>query len=193
MTPRELLLDRCRASSRVRQLSTSAIIRLVDICCGQRLDTRVANTLATRLTPAEAAERFLAQAAVSRRHMTGKQLETYRAYVVTKEAIEDCASKAPYPEQDGEREILAKLQSGQRVISRAQDTQAEIERMGAYLEESGQAHRRFCRRADRLWKQQCSRLKAAIYDPKHYESALYDLGTVYVEVFREAIQQDGVE
>ena len=193
MNQRELLLDRCRASPRVRRLSASAIISGVDIHCGLRLDTSVADTLATRLTPTEAVERFLAQAAVRRRNMTRKQLETYRVYVVTKEAIEASVSEVPCPEQDRERELLATLQSGQQMISRALEIQRDLEQMGAFLEEFGPARRRFYRKADRLWKQQRNRLKVAIYDPAHYEAALSDLGAVYVRFFREAMEQDGLD
>ena len=188
MNRRELLLDRCRASSRVRRLEASAIVSGVDIHCGQRLDTNVAYTLATRLTPIEAVERFLAQATVPRRNMTGKQLEIYRAFVVTKEAIE--AGEYKDPEQDRGRELLDKLWSGYKLISRELETKSELEQIGVSLENSGPARRRFYRRADRLWKQQLNSLKAAIYDSVHYEDALSDLEAVYVRAFREAMELD---
>lgn len=190
MNQREVLLDRCRASPRIRRLAASAIVSGVSIHCRQTIDMNVAEVLAVRLTPTEAVKRFVEQAAVRRRNMTAKELEIYRVYLVTKEAIEVGGSGVPDLEKPREEELLARLRAGQRAISLAERTHDEMEHLGACLEQSGPSRRRFYRRADRLWRQQRSRLKAAVHDPGHYEAALSDLGAVYIRVFRELVGQD---
>ena len=190
MNQRELLLGRCRASSRVRHLAASAIVTGVRIRCRQSLDMSVADVLAVFLTPTEAVNRFVDQAAVPRRGMTGTQLDRYRTYLVTKEAIDTAENTSPHFDERLAKEILASLQVGDQEISCADAREKELEQMGTVLEQSGPSRRRFYRRADRLWRKQRSRLKAAIHDPSYYEAALADLGAVYVRVFRELLEQD---
>ena len=151
--------------------------------CGQTLDMSVADILAVRLTPTEAVAKFLAQTAVPRRGMNETELAIYRTFVVAKEAISDTPS-------DAEQELLGRLKEGWKATERERQKMTDLERIGAELERLGSVRRSFYRRADRLWRQQRSRLKAAIYDDAECEAALSALGQVYVRIFREALEQE---
>ena len=158
--------------------------------CGQSLDMSAAEVLAVLLTPTEAVNRFLDQAAVRRRNMTGRRLDRYRTYLVIEKAMDAADSTKPHFEKRQAEAILASLRAGDQEISGEEATYRKLEAMGTVLEQSGQSRRRFYRRADRLWRRQRSRLKAAIHDPIYYEAALADLTTVYLRVFRELLEHE---
>lgn len=190
MTQTELLLERCRVSARVRSVAASAIVTGVRIRCRQAVQSAVADLLAALLTPSEAVKRFVEQAAVPRQGMTGRRLETYRSYLVTKGAIDEGRGAVRHLEGRQIEELLTTLEDGWRQSSKAENMGAEMERIGTCLEASGPAYRRFVRRADRLYRKQRSRLRAGIHDPHDYDAALAELGALYVSVFRDLLAQD---